>query len=158
MSRLISRLSGLAHSVTLTFIYCCMIVRKKKITRKKASRKKGAVFVGIARLCSFLFLLIFLVFSVCTVGYVIFFRTVFAQDILPAIKSAIVFEEPDPPVDLEQVAEEKGVPEPDLPKVAIIIDDMGYHESIGKELLVIHLRHKNQNSRNVSRRYPMLLG
>ncbi|MCP4339746.1 MAG: divergent polysaccharide deacetylase family protein [Desulfobulbaceae bacterium] len=74
----------------------------------------------------------------------IFFRTVFAQKILPSIKSAIVFEEPDPPESLELGAEAKNVQEPDLPKVAlllpkvaIIIDDMGYHESIDKELLAL---------------------
>jgi hypothetical protein len=74
-----------------------MIQPKKKIVRKKASKKKGSAFGGIARLCSILFLLLVLVFSVCTVGYVIFFRTVYAQEIPPSINSAIVFEEPDPP-------------------------------------------------------------
>jgi hypothetical protein len=50
----------------------------KKATRKKASKKKGPVIRSIVRLCSFLVLLLVLVFSVCTVGYVIFFRTVFS--------------------------------------------------------------------------------
>ena len=131
-----------------------MTLSKKKITRKKTSKKKGSVFRGLLRLCSLLLLLFVLAFSVCTVGYVIFFRTVFAQEILPAIKSAIVFEEPDPPVHVEPVEEERIVQEPlvpelivqepelpevisNLPQVAIIIDDMGYHESIGKELLAL---------------------
>ncbi len=112
---------------------------KKQITRKKVPKKKGSVFVGLVRLCSLLLLLIILVFSVCSVGYVIFFRTVFAQQILPKIKNAIVFEEPNPPVDveLEQVEEKGIILKPVLPKVAIIIDDMGYHESTGRELLSI---------------------
>ena len=129
-----------------------MVSRKKKITRKKTSRKKGSIFRTIVRLCSLLLLLFVLVFSVCTVGYVIFFRTVFAKEILPSIKSAIVFEEPDPPVhiepeppvDVEEVAKEEIIQEPELPEVtitlpqvAIIIDDMGYHELIGKELLAL---------------------
>lgn len=157
-----------------------MIFRKKKITRRKRPKKKGATLASILRLSSLLLLLIVLVFSVATVGYVIFFRTVFAQEILPKLKSAIVFEEPDPPVlvemepalelewknevgpppesvpvlerepetgperEIELVEEEAGVPEVDaativeiLPKVAIIIDDMGYHDALGRELLAL---------------------
>jgi uncharacterized protein len=129
-----------------------MISRKKKVTQKKSSRSKGSVFRSLIRLFSLLLLLFVLFFSVCTVGYVIFFRTVFAKEILPTIKSAIVFEEPDPPVHIEpdlptyteQVQKEEIVQEPraaevkiNLPQVAIIIDDMGYHESIGKKLLAL---------------------
>ena len=84
-----------------------MIHRKKKIIRKKVSKKKGSVFVGIARLCSVLFLFLILVFSVCTVGYVIFFRTVFAQEIPPSMKSTVVFEESNPPEPMESVEEVK---------------------------------------------------
>ncbi len=50
----------------------------KKAPRKKASKKKGLAIRSIVRLFSFLILFLVLVFSVCTVGYVIFFRTVFA--------------------------------------------------------------------------------
>ena len=101
------------------------------------TKKKKSVSVGLVRIFSLLFLLIILVFSVCSVGYVIFFRTVFAQQILPTIKNAIVFEEPNPPVDveLERVEKKEIIRKPVLPKVAIIIDDMGYHELIGRELL-----------------------
>ena len=116
--------------------------RKKKIIRKKVSKKKRPVLGSIIRLCAVIFLFFALVFSVCTLGYVIFFRTVFAQEILPSIKSAVVFEEPDPPEPVEQVVLKKSVKKPNLPavaislpKVAIIIDDMGYHELLGKELL-----------------------
>lgn len=114
-----------------------MIQKKKKIIRKKASKKKGSVFESIVRLCSIFFLFIVLVLSVCTVGYVIFFRAVFAQQILPTIKSAIVFEEPNPPDDVEPLEVDEIVRLPDLPMVAIIIDDMGYHESIDRELLAL---------------------
>ncbi len=113
-----------------------MLPQKKKTPRKKASKKNGSAFRSIVRLCSLLVLLLVLVFSVCTAGYVIFFRTVFAEEIPPSIKNGIVFEEPDP---LVQVVpeEEKTVPKPELPKVAIIIDDMGYHETIGRQLLAL---------------------
>ncbi len=69
-----------------------------------------------------LFLLIFLVFSVCTVGYVIFFRTVSAQVSLPEISRAIVFEEPELSVDLEPLKEGKTLQVPDLSKVSLIVD------------------------------------
>jgi uncharacterized protein len=113
-----------------------MLPQKKKTPRKKASKKNGSAFRSIVRLCSLLVLLLVLVFSVCTAGYVIFFRTVFAEEIPPSIKNGIVFEEPDP---LVQVVpeEEKTVPKPELPKVAIIIDGMGYHETIGRQLLAL---------------------
>ncbi len=129
-----------------------MIVRKKRVTRKKVTRNKGSVFRLLLRLCSVLLLLFVLFFSVCAVGYVIFFRTVFAQQILPAFKSAIVFEESDPPGHVEPMVEEKivriALPEivikrevsevsSNLPQVAIIIDDMGYHESMDKEFLAL---------------------
>jgi hypothetical protein len=114
---------GLVHSVILTFIYCSMTPPKKKNTRKKASKKKGLVFISVARLSALLFLLIILVFSVCTVGYVIFFRTVLTQEMLPGIRSAIVFEEPNPPVDLEPPEGERFVQVAELPEVAIIIID-----------------------------------
>ena len=157
-----------------------MIFRKKKITRRKRAPKKREMFGTILRLSSLLILLVVLVFSVCTVGYVIFFRTVFAQEILPILKSAIVFEEPNPPalvgiepaseierkdeletppeavpvlemeteteaeIKIELVEDEAGIPEADsaqvadiLPKVAIIIDDMGYHDALGRKLLAL---------------------
>jgi len=55
-----------------------MIPQKKKAPRKKASKKKGWAIRSIVRLCSFLILFLILVFSVCTVGYVIFFQTGFS--------------------------------------------------------------------------------
>lgn len=82
-----------------------MIHRKKKKTRKKVSKKKGSVFAGIVRFGALLFLLLVFVFSVGTAGYVIFFRTVYAQQILPSTNSAIVFEELNFPMLLEPVEE-----------------------------------------------------
>jgi len=73
-----------------------MMQRKKKTTRKKTSKKKASVSVNIIRLFSLLFLFLILVFSVCTVGYVIFFRTVVAQEIPAASGSAIAIAEPNP--------------------------------------------------------------
>ncbi len=121
--------------------------KKKRPLKKARNRKKTGSF-NLVRFLSYALLLMLLVFSVCAVGYVIFFRTVVAQEIPPALHGEIVFEEPDPPGQSEDVAV-KVLPgqaveaeiiktvskKPDLPKVAIIIDDMGYDEVIGEQLL-----------------------
>ena len=86
----------------------------------------------------FFFLTVMVVVSVFAAGYVIFFRTVFAQEIPPGFKNGIVFEEPDPPIPKEQFTEsgDKGrLLHEELPRVAIIIDDLGYHEQVGDELI-----------------------
>lgn len=93
-------------------------------------------------------MLLVLTFSVCAVGYVIFFRTVVAQEISPTLRSVIVFEEPGSTVPREDLSVNKEIEKvdetdqsnvvsimPALPKVAIIIDDMGYDEIIGEQLL-----------------------
>lgn len=82
----------------------------------------------------------------------IFFRTVFAQEIMPVLKNNIVFEEPNPPILHELPLKEirsKNLPpdieitiieeEPELPKVAIIIDDIGYQYDTGRQLLELPL-------------------
>ena len=129
-----------------------MVARKNTTRRKKKKPvKKGGVFPGIGRLLLFLFLFFVLVFSLCTAGYVIFFRTVFAQEIMPGLKNNIVFEEPDPPVlykipkiqppleDVPPVVKIVIKEETTLPKVALIIDDIGYQYETGKQLLEIPL-------------------
>jgi polysaccharide deacetylase 2 family uncharacterized protein YibQ len=127
--------------------------------RKKKSGKKNWLFPSVGRLFLFIVLFLFLICSLCTAGYVIFFRTVFAQEIMPSLKNNIVFEEPDPPVALpkyktqnlsnkeskerdqniekeELVADiEKIRKEISLPKVAVIVDDVGYNLALGEELL-----------------------
>ena len=116
---------------------------KKKRPIKKARRKKRTGSFNPVRFLSYTLLLLVLLFSVCAVGYVIFFRTVVAQEIPATLGSEIVFEEPEPPVQSEELVVEP-MPEksveteskkPDLPKVAIIIDDMGYDEVLGEQLL-----------------------
>jgi polysaccharide deacetylase 2 family uncharacterized protein YibQ len=136
----------------------------KRPLKKTKNRKKTGSF-NLARLLSFVLLLVVLAISVVAVGYVIFFRTVVAQEILPALRNAIVFEEPDPPISEEEETVVKATEEstaesaaepvgrqtehsaaepaeeevvdgrPDLPKVAIIIDDMGHNEPLGNDLL-----------------------
>jgi polysaccharide deacetylase 2 family uncharacterized protein YibQ len=119
---------------------------KKRPRNQVKNRKKTGTF-NLGRLLSFVVLLLILVISFCAVGYVIFFRTVVAQEILPTLRNTVVFEEPDPPGHGVEVTakpiEEKAVDIPleksykksELPKVAIIIDDMGYDEGLGEQLL-----------------------
>jgi polysaccharide deacetylase 2 family uncharacterized protein YibQ len=134
------------------------MVAPKNTTRrsKKKPIKKQGFFPGIGRLLLFLSLFFILIFSLCTAGYVIFFRTVFAQEIMPGLKNSIVFEEPDPPVLIEvlkietpskaippvvkiAIKEEANKEETTLPKVALIIDDIGYQYETGKQLLELPL-------------------
>lgn len=135
-----------------------MVQEPKKRPRKKGGKRPGSKYISLKRISLFAALFLLLIVSICVLGYVIFFRTVFAQEILPALRNAIVFEEPDPPVQLEPA--ESAAPAPlassqamgrgeppelpgkevaarprTLPKVAIIIDDMGYDERSGRKLL-----------------------
>ena len=131
-----------------------MMVARKTTTRrsKKKPAKKQWLLPSMGRILLFLFLFFVLIFSLCTAGYVIFFRTVFAQEIMPVLKDSIVFEEPDPPIPYEMsslaVAEKKlssVIERPiveeriELPKVAVIFDDIGYQYGIGKQLLEMPL-------------------
>lgn len=92
-----------------------------------------------ARLFSFLILCGLLLFSMGAAGYVIFFRTTVAHGASQGEgEAAILFEEPysvipDLPGELPPAGDSN------LPMVAIIIDDMGYHEKIGLELLALPL-------------------
>lgn len=95
---------------------------------------KGAFFARLWRLSVALFLLLVLVGSITVLGYVIFFGTAFARDI-PVDLHEIIFEEPDPPESHPMEGEKLPRLLVDLPKVAIIIDDMGYHKRLGEQLL-----------------------
>ena len=116
-----------------------MTYRKKKTTRRRVIKKKKTPLVSVKRLLSFVLLSLLLGISICAVGYVIFFRTVFAQEIPKQQEAEIVFEEPDPPIHDEPIGEqvetEKQSTKKELPKVAIIIDDLGYHKTLGEKFL-----------------------
>lgn len=130
-----------------------MVARKTRTQRtNKKSVRKQWLFPSIGRVLIFLFLFFGLMFSLCSAGYVVFFRTVFAQEIMPVLKNSVVFEEPDPPPHLAvgsvvvvpnstaPVTERDNKPKrTDLPKVAIIVDDIGYNYKIGQQLLEMPL-------------------
>lgn len=119
--------------------------RKTKSKRKRTAKKKGWLADNLGRILVFFFLFLFLLFSLLTASYVIFFRTVFASELPVSTGENIVFEEPDPPVHQEPgdrsefILEKKKSPREvegkGKPKVAIIIDDMGYHYRLGKRIL-----------------------
>jgi uncharacterized protein len=95
---------------------------------KKGKRKKPQPQRNYRRLISSLLLLSLLVLSLLAAGYVIFFRTVVAGELQQEdVGNGVI---------LEATPGEVGKsPGRDLPKVAIIIDDLGYNEEIGMELL-----------------------
>lgn len=110
-------------------------VRKKCSTpsRRKKKNKKSS-FLS-ARIFSFLILFGLLLFSIGAAGYVIFFRTTIAHGATEEMHHVdIAFEEPYPNIP-ELPSDIPPVRDLSLPMVAIIIDDMGYHEKIGEELL-----------------------
>ena len=115
--------------------------KKATGTRKRTAKKKQAGFfqrINYLRLLYFLALACLFIFSMCMVGYVIFFRTVVAAE-LPFEEHDIQFEElhlPDREKSAERVRPEDAEM---LPQVAIIIDDMGYHPDVGRGLLELDL-------------------
>lgn len=115
-----------------------MVVKKRK-TAVRSPRRKGKKKDGsrLGKLVSWFATLFFLVFSLSVLGYVVFFRTVQAEE--PAttvsdILESIVFEEPNPPTptNVQSTIDTKSHGES---RVSIIIDDMGYHEEVGRALL-----------------------
>jgi polysaccharide deacetylase 2 family uncharacterized protein YibQ len=111
--------------------------RKKRTVpsrRKKKIKKKTLLPM---RIFSFFILLGLLLFSIGAAGYVIFFRTTIAHGAtVEERKSDIAFEEPYTSFP-ELTSDIPPVHDSSLPMVAIIIDDMGYHQKIGHELLAL---------------------
>lgn len=76
-----------------------------------------------------------LIFSVCAAGYVIFFRAAFAMESGPTLNVDVAFEEPDPPGHKGDFDRNSTAPESELPRVAIIFDDLGHDKGLGEKLL-----------------------
>ncbi len=72
-------------------------------------------------------------------AFIVFFPTAIIDLSKFAGRSGIVFEEPNPPMHATPI-QKPLVTEGKKPLVAIIIDDMGYHEKIGKELMALPLQ------------------
>lgn len=104
--------------------------------RRRTARKKKST--GVGKVVSWFLTAVFFLFSLGMLGYVVFFRTVQAQEVkdaAPEYHQSVVFEEPDPPIHEHdgEVLSTSG----DKPKIAIIIDDMGYHHHEGEALLAL---------------------
>ena len=110
-------------------------VQRKRKTTAKRKRKSAASRKFPMRIFSFLILVGLLLLSMGAAGYVIFFKTTVAYGSEPgdAITN-IAFEEPYSNIP-ELPADIPPAQDTSLPMVAIIIDDMGYHQKIGNQLL-----------------------
>jgi polysaccharide deacetylase 2 family uncharacterized protein YibQ len=96
---------------------------------KKGKRKKPQPQRNYRRLISLLLLISLLAISLLAAGYVIFFRTVVAGELQQEdVGKGEVGREEGP-------GETVASPKRDLPKVAIIIDDLGYNEEIAMAFL-----------------------
>lgn len=120
---------------------------QKRQAPRKTKNRKSARALNYTRLACSILLLLLLTFSLCALGYVVFFQTVVAQEISPDLTGDRGEQLPQTKIAQAPLAHQ-GVAEPDkaslpmatagqlqLPKVAIIIDDMGYDEKVGTELL-----------------------
>jgi uncharacterized protein len=119
-----------------------MVREKRTNGRKQRARKNPSRAPEIFQICWWVVKVLLaglFLFSIGAVGYVIFFPTVIVDESGLVRTTELVFEEPDPPVH-EAPAPQPPMIETLLPKVAIIIDDMGYHEKIGEELLALPLQ------------------
>ncbi len=116
--------------------------KKATPTRKRPVKKKRQTgfFGRVSYLRVFYFLALFclLVFSISMVGYVIFFRTVVAAE-LPFEEHDIQFEEVNLPGSTTAGESDRLPAQKSSTRVAIIIDDMGYHPEVGRELIALDL-------------------
>lgn len=111
----------------------------KRITSKRTGpRNRKNTRQGSQKLLRLALLLVLggvLAATVAAVCYVIFFQTALAQEVVTGQgRSEIVYEEPDPPVHIEDIEEESNG-QIQQARVAIIIDDLGYDDTQARRLL-----------------------
>jgi hypothetical protein len=111
--------------------------KKNREKRQKGTRRTRPEFFHSGSRFGVTLLVSFMVILIGALGYEVFSPTRIIDESGRVGKSEIVFEEPNPPtheIPLPPTIETK------LPRVAIIIDDMGYHEKLGEELLALPLK------------------
>lgn len=118
--------------------------QKKKPVRTIRARNRRSPpppRVTVRRLVTYGLLLVLLIVSLGVAGYMIFFRVAVAAEPPEMRSPAVIFEEPNaPPIHPVEPAQRPLLPIlPHPPKIAIIIDDMGYHHDIDRELLQLDL-------------------
>ena len=109
--------------------------RKRTAGSVRNKRKKTSPRLSFSkeRFFYFVVLVFLLVFSIGMVGYVVFFRTVVAAE-FPYKEKRVIFEEPHHPnADSHSLQNAEG--QVTAVRAAIIIDDMGYHHAVGRQLL-----------------------
>lgn len=106
-------------------------------SRKKNRKSSPGSGFSKERFLYVIVLLVLLAFSVGMVGYVVFFRTVVAAE-LPLGEKTIIFEEPHHP-EADSYNQKHTGGHAGMGRAAIIIDDMGYHHSVGRQLLHLPL-------------------
>ena len=113
--------------------------RTLKRGKKKPAGKKAPLFRLDAKTwLSFTLLVCFFLFTILVAGYVIFFRTVSAEEITKTKQYSIVFEEPFAPVAAE-IVKKITTSHTRRPPVAIIIDDMGHDSLLGQQFLALDM-------------------
>ena len=109
-------------------------------TKKKApTTVKEAPFLitVLRRWLPTILLVCFFLFSVLAAGYVIFFQTVLAQGLEDRVAYAAL--EETYPVAIPELKKKTAVDDSGTPLIAIIIDDMGYADRLGRQLLSLEL-------------------
>jgi len=116
--------------------------RKRTSTKRKKKRVAGKKtrfsMIGTKKWLPAVILFCFLLFTVLVTGYVVFFRTVLAKEVVKTGEQPIVFEEPSVH-DATEVVEKRAVTDTKLPLIAIIIDDMGYDGRLGRQFLALDM-------------------
>lgn len=109
-------------------------VKKRKTRRSSQKKSQFLPAIKLTSVISALLILVFLIFSISMLFYVIFFRVVVAAELQQESSPRILFEEPDGPADTDFHLHDDRVFS-ESPRVAIIIDDMGYHRYLGEQLI-----------------------
>lgn len=115
-----------------------MAVKKKR----RVTKRSKALFSGrFKRWLATLAVVCFCVFTLLVTGYVIFFRTVLADEVKQQKQYSIIFEEPFSPVApiITEIVQKKAKPHKGRPLVAIIIDDMGHDKELGQKFLALDM-------------------
>ncbi len=95
--------------------------RKRSPSSRARKRQKSATF---SRLLG----IFVIVLAILGIGYLIKYKAIFDGKF--SEKKTIIFEEPSPPQKIQEKKQANSVPARHLPRIAIVIDDMGYEPGL----------------------------